>query len=154
MRFTIPQFIDTEPKIIGSVSVRQFVILLIGGIFVYIFFRVLSFLYFVPVGLAIFAGSGILAFAKVNGQPFHYFLVNIAETFRNPKVQVWLRQYNPEDLAIKPKARTKSHAVPRKKAPLASSRLSELSLIVDTGGVYHPETPGELHVPFNDTHGS
>lgn len=139
MRFVIPQFIDTEPKIFGPVSVRQFVILLVGGIFIYVFFRILNFLWFIPVGLFIFAASGVIAFAKVNGQSFHYFLLNIADTFKNPKLQVWRREYHPEDFAAKEKLHVKTLAPKRKKTPLNSSHLAELSLIVDTGGVYHPD---------------
>lgn len=139
MRFVIPQFIDTEPKIFGPVSVRQFVILLVGGIFVYIFFRVLSFAWFLPVGLLLIGSSLVIAFARVNGQPFHYFLLNVADTFKNPKLQVWRREYHPEDFVLKEIARVKTLAPKRKKTPMTSSHLAELSLIVDTGGVYHAD---------------
>ena len=37
-QFVVPQFIEVEDKIFGPVTTRQFVVLLIGGLFVFISF--------------------------------------------------------------------------------------------------------------------
>ena len=75
MRYSVPQFIDVEDKIIGPISVRQFVTIIVGAALLFISFRLLNFLIFALVGVFIFALTGVVAFARINGRPFHYFLL-------------------------------------------------------------------------------
>jgi len=38
-QFTVPQFIDVEDKILGPITIRQFLILLVGCIVIFISYR-------------------------------------------------------------------------------------------------------------------
>jgi len=139
-QFTVPQFIDIEDKILGPLSARQFLILLAVGLTDALLYKLLTFWKFLAVGVPIFIIGVTFAFIRINGQPFHFFVLNMIQTFRKPLLRVWdkgltdteLRPFL-KDSAVLPPAPTIS------KAPMATSRLQELSLIVNTGGVYQPE---------------
>ena len=45
-QFVVPQFIDVEDKVIGPVTVRQFLILLVGGGVLFIAYRLSDFTLF------------------------------------------------------------------------------------------------------------
>lgn len=138
-QFTVPQFIDVEDKIIGPIMTRQFIICLAGFLLMAIFYKIFDFTLFVVTALLIFAIFGTFAFAKINGRPFHYFVLNVIQTAKKPRLRVWhhiLSKTGEEELEeviqIKP-------AVKHEAKHLSTSRLAEVSLIVDTQGSYKGE---------------
>jgi len=139
-QFVVPQFIDNEDKILGPVTVRQFVIVLVTVLILFIFYKTLTFTYFILVTFLI-GGFGVaLAFVKVNGRPFHYFLLNLLQIVLRPALRVWQQEIamlNKNELEnnVDKKAPTKIV----KPKQVSSSRLAELSLLVDTGGAYKPD---------------
>lgn len=137
MRFAVPQFIDVEDKIIGPISVRQFITILIGAGLVFVAYKLLSFFSFIPVGFVLFVVIGMFAFGRVNGQPFHLFLLSLIQTLKSPKLKAWSKIYIHESPSAKKE--DKSIAKVLSKAPLSSSRLTQLGLIVDTGGAFKPD---------------
>jgi hypothetical protein len=150
--FTIPQFIDVESKIIGPLTVRQFIISLSGLIVIGICYKLLEFWTFVVVGLFIFAITGTFAFAKINGRPFHFFLLNFIQTSSKSNLRVWNhRIMNKEvDKDKEGKQFSESNLVPAKPQP-SSSRINELSLVVDTHGTYKGEGQGEVKIVKEDS---
>jgi hypothetical protein len=137
-QFVIPQFIDVEDKIIGPITTRQFMIMLVGGIGIAIVYKTTDFTRFIIGTIIILAMVIIFAFLKVNGQFFHLFLVNILEKFKKPSLRVWDKTLTGRPLVEKIEQEKEELVIARKK-PLIKSRLTELSLIVDTGGVYEGE---------------
>jgi hypothetical protein len=139
-QYVVPQFIDVEDKIIGPITTRQFVILLIVAMLMFVAFKLFDFALFITVGVLEFAVGGILAFAKINGQPFHFFLLNLLQTMRKPGRRVWDKEMSDAELRDILKAPPPPPPpVRRLKARVETSRLSELTLVVNTGGVYNPE---------------
>lgn len=139
-QFVVPQFIDAEDKIFGPVTARQFIILMVGGLTCFALFKLLSFVTFLIVGIPILCLSGIVAFVKINGQAFHYFFLNLLQTFKKPKLRVWQKVYKDaelKELMLQKTPPPPTHFV--RKEFTASSRLQELTLVVNTGGVYKPE---------------
>ena len=134
LQFTVPQFIDVEDKIIGPITTRQFLIMLTGFIFIGISYKLFDFSLFVVSGLLIFAMSGVLAFLKINGMPFHFFILNFLQTLKKPNLRVWNKIPTKTDAGKEDKIDIdhKKEILPPKK--VSSSRLTELSLIVDTQG--------------------
>lgn len=139
-KFVVPQFIDVEDKIIGPITTRQFIIILVTALFLFLEYRLLeSILAYPSIILTLLAG-GTLAFFKVNGMPFHFFLLNILQTFKKPGLRVWDKRLSDAELKAGMKVEeVKAEPIPPKKEPLTTSRLSELSLTVNTGGLYKPE---------------
>ena len=139
-QYVIPQFIDAEDKIFGPVTARQFIILIVVFLIDFILFRLLPFTAFLLIGVPLISAGGIIAFVRINGAPFHYFLLNIIQTLKKPRLRVWSREYTDSELRdlIKIEPPAPSIRVTRK-AFTATSRLQELTLVVNTGGVYKPE---------------
>ncbi len=139
-QFTVPQFIDSEDKILGPITARQFIIMLVVLLVDALLFRLAPFLWFLLLGVPLFAVGVVIAFVKVNGQSFHFFLLNIVQTFRRPSLRVWDKRLTDSEVRafmVKPPEAPPPEA-PRK-GPLDRSRLQELTLVVNTGGVYKPE---------------
>lgn len=139
-QFTVPQFIDVEDKIIGPITVRQFLIMLSGFMVIALFYKLFDFSLFLVTGILTFGICGIFAFLKINGMPFHYFVLNFVQTLGKPPLRVWNNRLNlleaeeeKEEVKITP---TETFERPRL---VTTSRLAELSLVVDTKGVYRGE---------------
>ncbi len=160
MQFTVPQFIDVEDKIFGPISVRQFLTFLVGAFCIFANYQIVykvmlpNFWIFAISSLFIFALSGTFAFLKVNGRPFHYFLLNLLVTMQKPRLRVWNKQLQNADLLPPEEVIEIIEAIPVKK-PLTMSKLTEISLIVDTGGVYQEDVREEPEKPAGaDTAGN
>lgn len=139
-RYLVPQFIDVEPKMFGPITVRQFIILLYAGLIDFIIWKIFAdtrqTLAIILIVLHTFVW-GIIAFTKINGQNFHYFLLNIFRTLKKPKLRIWLKiRLKALEKEVPPEVVEK---IPTKRLP-PSSRLSDLALMVDTGGAYNVET--------------
>ncbi len=138
-RFIIPQFIDAEDKVIGPITVRQFLICSIGGLLVFVTYKLSMFYVFILEAVIISIVTLCFAFLKINGKIFQNFILDFIEyVARVPKFAVWQRNENApiikeldlqkkmDDYVFIPKS------LPKKK-------LSEISLIIDTGGAYSGE---------------
>ena len=140
-QFVVPQFIDVEDKILGPITVRQFVLMVVGGIIIFLTFRFGDIPFFIFVTIIVFITVFLFGFLKINGSPFHYFLLNLMVGFKKPKLRIWNKRLSDNDIRQildRPKS-TKSKQKIKHKELLTSSRLSELSLIVDTRGEYKGE---------------
>lgn len=140
-QFIVPQFIDVEDKILGPISVRQFITILAGGGLIVVAYQI-----FVKAanqtGLFLFSAFGILvavvafSFVKVNGRPFHLFLLSVLQSVKNPRQRIWNNEITERLQYWKeppPPAKVPS------KQPMTGTKLAQLSLLVDTGGAYHEE---------------
>ncbi|MDP3900389.1 MAG: PrgI family protein [bacterium] len=136
-QFNVPQFIDVEDKVIGPITARQFVILLFSAMCSGIAYALFPFGFFIFATVIAFGLGGVLSFVKINGRPFHFFVVNVIQTMKKPKVRVWNNKLSKtkDDLSDKKPRAVKKNEIAHK--PIyARSKLSEISLIVDTGGAY------------------
>lgn len=139
-KFIVPQFIDKEDQILGPITVRQFLIMLVGTLLIFICYKLLNFWYFIGATVLIAAVGGTFGFVKVNGQAFHIFFINMLQTVTRPALRTWDKRPTDAELRsfMKVEAAPMVKVSTRKEAP-ASSRLRDLSLVVNTGGVYKPE---------------
>jgi hypothetical protein len=144
-QFLVPQFIDVEDKIIGPITTRQFVLILAAILLTFIFYKLLAFLYFVFVGFITLAIFAILAFAKVNGRPVHFFLLNFIQTTKRPGLRVWNRETYVRDVKKVEKGKDEDVVVEtEQKEAVSGSHLRDLTLVINTGGVYDGE---QLELP-------
>ena len=139
-QFVVPQFIDVEDKIFGPITTRQFLILLVAGLAIFISFKLADIALFIFLLVLIGGVALVLAFVKINGQTFHFFLLNIFQTMRRPSLRIWNKsmtkaELNESRLSGKVEIMEEVAQVPH----LSYSRLRDLSLIVNTGGYYKPE---------------
>ncbi len=134
-QFTVPQFIDVEDKIIGPITTRQFVIFLVAAILIAIAYKIFDSSLFITFGIIIFLLAIVFGFIKINGRPFHFFMLNVVQTLRRPGLRVWnnrsVSTINENKVPTLKFDSTKSS-----KEYYEKSRLAELSLVVDTEGEY------------------
>lgn len=145
-QIVVPQFIDVEDKIIGPLTIRQFIIIMLVGFVLFLEFKLAAFGWFI-LEAVITVGIGIMfAFVKFNGMPFHYFLFNLIQTFKKPKLRVWQKVISTDDLqeSIHTSIPMVTAASGPTKPLLQQSRLQQLTLLVDTGGAYKPEEEDEF----------
>ena len=74
MKFQVPQFIETETKIIGPFTLKQFLFIAGGVSMIAMEYIVLSGMLFLIFAFITAAFFGSLAFVKVDGQPFINYL--------------------------------------------------------------------------------
>lgn len=139
-QFVVPQFIEVEDKIFGPITTRQFLILLTAGIIVFLAFRFGDMALFILILALVGGGALVLAFVKVNGQTFHYFLLNIFQTMRRPSLRVWHKYYTDAELEYLRQEGTEVEFVEVTKViPAKRERIRDLALLANTGGFYRPD---------------
>jgi hypothetical protein len=103
MRFKVPQDVQREDTIIGPITFKQLVIMIIGGGITYSMYLILFPIYKIFVWLPIVVILGLLtlsfAFLKVFNMNFTVFLLYLIEFLSKPKVRFFHRN----NLTYKPK---------------------------------------------------
>ena len=92
MKYEVPQFSEVQTKIVGPLSIKQFLYIGVGGGIFYVLFKTLNFFLALLFGLPILALAGALAFLKINGQPFAKVLVNGFQFVLRPKFYIWKKE--------------------------------------------------------------
>lgn len=89
MQFKVPQFIDIEDKVIGPLTLKQFLFFLAGlgilGIVWYLF----KFAAFLIIAIPVVGLSIALAFYKYNERPLITILSSAMAYFLKPKLYIW-----------------------------------------------------------------
>ncbi len=89
MQFQVPQFIETEDKIVGPLTLRQFLYLAgAGGLSFMLYFTVQTWLWF-TVSVFLFALAASLAFIKVSGRSFVHIILAAFNFYWKPQIYVW-----------------------------------------------------------------
>lgn len=133
-QITVPQFIYVEDTILGPLTVRQFLIMIVDFILTIICYKLFDFSLFLTSSIVLFAIFGGFAFVKVNGQNFHLFFLNLLKTLSKPRLRVWLNIDKEEMFGVEEDSIDFSPV--EVKSGIGSTRLSELAISVDTGGKY------------------
>ncbi|OGH84659.1 MAG: hypothetical protein A2261_00410 [Candidatus Magasanikbacteria bacterium RIFOXYA2_FULL_44_8] len=139
-QFVVPQFIDVEDKIFGPITTRQFLIVLVAGLILFICYKLADITLFIFLVVVIGGSATILAFLKVNGQGFHYFLLNIVQTLRRPSLRIWNKIYTKSQLLEYIKiGQVEAPEIIAPVQRISYNRIRDLSLTVNTGGYFNPE---------------
>lgn len=85
MRFQVPQFIETQSKIIGPFTLVQFLYLAAGGVLIFILQFFLNFTTLLIASIPIAALSVALAFYRIDGIPFPNYLLMALSFLTGPK---------------------------------------------------------------------
>lgn len=132
MQFLVPQNIDLEDKIVGPLTLKNFLILIFGGLFIYSFFfilpRGLAILLAVPLGLILVAMTVI----RVQDQSFPTFIMHLIYFSLRPKNRTWNNK-EPKPY-VKLGGKIKKEAPPVYKQSVGQSEIEKLSNLVDTKG--------------------
>lgn len=85
-QFQIPQFINIEDKVIGPLTIKQFLWLLAGGGICFVLWTALPLAIFLILGIPIAILFLALAFFKIHGRPFIHFITSAISYFLRPKM--------------------------------------------------------------------
>ncbi len=92
MRFTIPQFIEREPKIVGPLTFNQFIYLGIAAAICFFLYFSLPFPLFLLACFLIGGAALSIAFFKVDGVPLLIRIGNFLKFTLSPKMYLWKMQ--------------------------------------------------------------
>ena len=138
-QFVAPQFIDVEDRIIGPITTRQFVMMVIGGVIIFASYKILDAGGFALTTFIVLVVVFVFGFIKINGRRFYDYVKSMLEALRRPKVRVWYKKVSllevNSKMDTKATENVKTDLTPRMKT-VHPRHLSELALIVDTGGRY------------------
>ena len=92
MQFNVPQFIEIEDKVLGPLTIKQFLLFLGGGLLLLFLWYLLNL--WVAIIIAIPLAGFLLAmvFVKINGRSFTTYFFSWIKFLMNPKVYVWKRK--------------------------------------------------------------
>lgn len=99
-RFKVPQNIDMQDRILGPLTMVQFLYSVVGlgscyGIYMSAIPKPFSFILIVPVALL----TGAMVFLKINERPFLDFVISVLEFSAIPRQRIW-HHANVPDLKV------------------------------------------------------
>lgn len=135
MRFTVPQFIEHEAKIVGPLTFRQFIFIGIAGavcFFLYFTIAKTSFFLFLILSILIFGIGAALAFLKIGGQGLPTILANFLRFIFGSKMYIWKRKGAPITISkrVEIKKEVKEGELPLKIAE--KSQLKKIRTEIET----------------------
>jgi len=77
MRFQLPQFIETEIKIIGPFTLKQFLWVASGAVFLFLDFSILTGIIAIVIAVPIVGIAGAFAFLKIDDMPLINYIANM-----------------------------------------------------------------------------
>ena len=127
MQYNVPQFVEVEDKIIGPLTLKQFLILLGGGLILFMFWSIFEggaafFLFALPIG-AIFA---YFAFGTFNGRPVFSSIPALLKFFTTSKERVFKRGADISTITMAKKTMGSTKGKAETAEPLEESRKSRL----------------------------
>jgi hypothetical protein len=136
MRYQVPQFIEIEDKIIGPLTIKQFVYLAGGAGMSFIAYRFLTLFLALPIIAVIIALSLALAFYKVNNRNFIDLMESVFSFYTKERLYIWKKE--PKKIETQKATET---AAPEMFVPkLSESKLKELAWSLDINENQNPLT--------------
>jgi len=138
-RYLVPQYIEMADKIVGPLTLAQFLYVLAGGILCYFFWTFFDKILAWPLSIIVGFFFLAMAFLKINDQPLPKMLVAGILYFLKPKERVWQKiKEIPEieiaDRHLAEKSKTQDQKSKRKNKEEIKSQLAQLARLVDTSG--------------------
>ncbi len=136
MRYQVPQFIEVEDKIIGPLTIKQFVYLVGGAGMSFIIYTYLPLIVAIILIAIIVPLSLALAFYKINNKPFIDFMESAFVFYTKQNLYIWRKEKRQIEQTATKDATENQIYVPR----LSDSKLKELSWSLDINENLNPLT--------------
>lgn len=139
MQFKVPQDVQREDTIIGPLTLKQMIIIGVGGGLAYGIYVSLSKTYFIEIWLPPVAIISIItlafAFLKVHSLPFHEFLMDFIEYHLLPRKRIWIQGTALPFVSSLEKKKEKQTKLKLAKDESGKTKsLKELTEVLDTHG--------------------
>jgi len=131
MQYQVPQFIDIEDRIIGPLTLKQFIYLAFAAAVLFVFWFLFKFYIWIIVALPITILAMAFAFLKINDRPFIYFFIAAVFYFIKPKLYIFGEATKEIRKEVLPEPQPKPFEIPES-AKVTRSKLKELALSLDT----------------------
>ncbi|MBZ9569553.1 PrgI family protein [Patescibacteria group bacterium] len=95
MEFTVPQFIEREPKIVGPLTFKQFIFVAVAGgacFFLYFFIGKKNLPLFIIIAVILMGGSLALCFLRIKGYTLPMIIKNFFVYSVSAKIFLWRRK--------------------------------------------------------------
>lgn len=135
MNFQVPQFIEEKPKIVGFLTLPQFLYVAAAGIVSFISFKLFSFFLWILITVIAAGGAIALAFVKVNGQSLPAIILAGFRFVWKPKVYTWQRAMKETMLDVSDIEKLQSL---REKMSI-QEKLKSIALHIATGKLFSPK---------------
>lgn len=89
MQFQVPQFIETEDRIVGPFTLRQFIYVAVAGGLSFLLYAIVQAWLAVIFSVLIFGIAFGFALVKINGRPLINYVVSAANYYWQPRTYVW-----------------------------------------------------------------
>ncbi len=132
-QFQVPQFINIEDRIIGPLTLRQFLYLLGGAAVVVLGWAFLHIFLFILVVVPIAGLFAALAFVKISGRPLPTIVIAAINYYLKPRLYLW-KKAPPSPSKIEAGRSPKqppSEPTPLSIPKLTESKLSDLAWSLD-----------------------
>ncbi len=136
MRYQVPQFIEVEDKIIGPLTIKQFVYLVGGAGMSFIVYTYLPLVVAVILIAIIIPLSLALAFYRINNKPFIDFMESAFVFYTKQNLYIWRKEKKEIEPTTTKDSTENQIYVPR----LSDSKLKELSWSLDINESLNPLT--------------
>jgi len=133
--FQVPQFIEEKAKIVGFLTLPQFIYLAAGVGIIFITFNIFNF--FVSLLTAVIIGAFVmgLAFVKINGQSMPKVLLASILYLWKPRIYTWQREMKEKSFDTSDIERIKAV----RNSMSIQQKLQSIALNIATGKIFSPE---------------
>ncbi len=125
MRFTVPQFIEHEAKIVGPFTFKQFVYIGIAGAICFILYFSVPFSIFIIACIIIGSGAMSLAFLKIGGRDLPSVIGSFLKFNLAPKMYLWKKKQGKISMLEEKKVKIEK----KEETPLKIAKKSQLKNI-------------------------
>ncbi len=130
MRFSVPQFIDVEDKIVGPLTLKQ-AIYIVGSLgAAFVLWRIFGFFIAVLIGGPVLFVAFLLAFVKVNNRPFVSIIYAAFTYVTTKKLYLW-RKTPTKHVQTQPLEKIERRTLPVT-PKVTQSKLRELAWSLDS----------------------
>ena len=128
MQYSVPQFINVEDKIVGPLTGKQTLYLMLGGGFLMLIFSFFDFGFFIVTVIIVAPVTLAFAFWKPKGMTVARWITNIISYNTSDHLYTWRRE--PDGIKFKMIQKKKDHIIIKKN--VSKDRIRELSWLLDT----------------------
>jgi len=130
MQFQVPQFIDIEDKVIGPLTVKQFLYILVASVIGFILFKLVNFFVFIVLLIPIAAITIAFGFLKIHNRPFVELVKNFFGFLKKPDYYIWKKPKIIDPIEEKKIPKLIKKQAPKKKK-ISKKRLQEINWRID-----------------------
>jgi hypothetical protein len=131
MQYQIPQFIEVEDQIFGSLTFKQFIYIVGGAGVDYALYHFFPLFLAIPLIIPVSIFAGMLSFYKINNRPFIEVAESAVKYFFGSKLYIWKKDWNKEkpkeDVKVEIHSKEPGYKIPA----ISQDKLKELSWSLD-----------------------